>query len=208
MSVPRTRPRATSRTRNTDRAEDGGSPEEARARAWLKAHSTDPLVAGASLPSDHRRDPETGETLSREHAFDQSEDHRALVSYSKWDTVQDWEESRTAKHRRGENADQDYLNTEYTPVVGRGGLTPEQLDKRIRMERAFRSLPEARQHVLRLRFFEQLSVQELADELGIAKASARDRIAVAVQDLYAAIGETWNDHYDLMKEVFGGTTAA
>lgn len=92
----------------------------------------------------------------------------------------------------------------YAPLVGRGGLTPDQLDKRIRMDRATARLLPEREELLRMRYSENLSLHDIAEEQGTTYQAVQQRLETATQDLYRAVGETWEEDYDLLEEVFGG----
>lgn len=114
--------------------------------------------------------------------------HRTDVSYS-GASMDAWERSMTPGS--------------YTPVVGRGGLTPEQLDKRIRVDRALARLKPKQRQMLHMRYSEQLTLEAIAEEQGGSYQAAQQRLATATQDFVKAVGDTWLDDYDLLGEVFG-----
>lgn len=170
--------------------------EETEARKWLAKHAHDPEVAGASLPQDHHRS-ETGETAEWEQSgyltagdnflggvtsgTRSSESHRGLLSYS---------------HLPVEL-------TEELKLFGQGGRTREELDTRVRLERAMRKLRGDQQALLRMRYFEAMTLEEMGAELGRAKQSVAEKVGTAEQDLYVAIAETWNLPYDEADELLG-----
>lgn len=182
--------------------EEPGSdaPEKVLARAWLEAHAHDPEVAGASLPDDHYRDPDTGETVGyeqsawltaghRRHGREQlrsTEGHRGVLSYSHLKTELD-------PSRR------------YRAIIGRGQRNRDEMDVRVRLDRAMATLREDQQALLRMRYFEQLTLEDIAEELRTRKQSVHDKLQVAQQDLVRALAG-WNLPVDLASELFGNRT--
>jgi hypothetical protein len=181
--------------------EEDDAAEEVVARAWLKAHAHDPLLAGASLPQDHRRDPATGETIGTQMS--------GWLS-SGWDATEDGREHRPVKSIHAFDGDdnlwqqlQKYWNNGYVPVMGRGPRSPRELDVQVRVERALAELREDQQQLIRMRFFEDMTLEAVAGELGRAKQSIQEKLMNAVQDLYVAIARTWNLPYDPAEEHLG-----
>jgi RNA polymerase sigma factor (sigma-70 family) len=178
----------------------GGSPEEVQARAWLASHGRDPEVAGAGLPGDYQRDPDTGETLAPAPS--------AWLSQAGWQVVEDGREHRPiiSYHEQGSEALWERLMLAVGKRFGATSgtaLTQREMDTRIRLDRAMSRLPEARQQLLRMAFFEDLPNVAIAAEVGLNESTVRRNLAVAVQDLYVAVAETWALPYDPAEELLG-----
>lgn len=169
--------------------EGGGSPEKAAARAWLQAHAHDPEVAGASLPDDHYRDRNTGETVEDEQ--------------SAWMTLGrrsgGFDGPRSTEGHRGILP----LMPDVEDRVGHGPRTHRELDVRVRLERAMARLRPDQQDLLRMKHFEGMSIEEMSAELGRVKSSVFEKLTNAQQDLYVAIAETWSLPYDPAEEHLG-----
>jgi RNA polymerase sigma factor (sigma-70 family) len=191
--------RAKYRFLQDDSPGERGSPEEVEARAWLAAHARD--IEGASLPSDHRRN-ETGETVSPAPS--------GWLSAVGWTTSEGGREHRPVKSLHAFDGDvelwqhlQNHAGTEWVPVVGQGGRTSEELDTRVRLDRAIARLREDQQALLRMRFFEDCTQEDIAEELNVRLFAVQKKLANAIQDLYVSIAETWNLPYDPAEEHLG-----
>jgi hypothetical protein len=57
--------------------------------------------------------------------------------------------------------------------------------------------------LLRMRYFEQMTNEDIGKELGKDESAIRRKVQVAAQDLYVAIAETWALPYDPAEEHLG-----
>lgn len=145
------------------------------ARKWLAKHQG----VGGSLPDDHRRSA-TGETIEQDQSTylaggASQELHRGLISYSGYRG--DWSEELT----------------DGVVLAAQGGRTPQELDTRNRMERALNGLRKDQQELLRMRYAERLTLEEIALELGTRKQSVHEKLGNALQDLLVGIAILWGE---------------
>lgn len=133
----------------------------AEARQWLAEHP-----GAGSLPSDYPPD-ERGEV---------SEGRMSVYSYHSWGgDVETWE-----RLLRG-------YGIEYVPLADQGARSPEQLFIRDRMDHAMGFLREDQRELLRMRYYEDMTLEDIALELGVRWQSVQDKLATARQDLYVSI---------------------
>jgi hypothetical protein len=163
--------------------------EEAEARAWLEAHADDPLVKDASLPRDHKR-AENGEGLDPSHGIFSwvPHGHRRLLSLDAWPA--DW--------------------FDRLQVIGgpfhlevTDGLSPAQLDRQVRIGRALALLTPWQQKLLRMKYLEGMTYDDIMRETDRARGTIEDALTRAARSFERALERTWEQPYDLMEEVFG-----